>query len=723
MKKYNSVLKYILVMITALFITGCVHDDKYGDPDLTGYECKTASYYTDPKNGFTKWTLHDLKLKPQNVAITENAYVEAYVSSSDETGNIYKTLYVQDAPVNPTDGLTVSLDAVSLYTKFPQGSKVYIQVKDLAMTTYGGVKQLGMITPAGTRVPEKEIKNRIFRDCEIRENIIPKVMTMSEMVTLNDDFIGCLIQINNVEFDARALCTQFAPNGVTVDKTIGEGWDSVNKKYLKTAVVRNSGFASFANQIVPAGKGKFVGIFSKFQSSPTSTATYQMYINRVADLDMEGDKDGDGIDEHFARLDGLTSNPCQFSANGLTVKTIAEVKQLNTTANWTEITGDFYIKAQVVANDATNNLYKYVYVEDATGGIRVNMNKLDLFLDQRFRLGKDVYIKLKGLYLKNVNGEIQIGGLFTNSSGTQFGQVEEANMYKSFFDTNTVTRPVVATERTITSLTTADVGRWIKIKDLQFIDGDLGKTYASGTSQTNRTLQDCNGNKILLRTSGQADFGTNTDPRKASATEIEGGKGDVYAIASIFNGTYQLWITRLSDIDLDNPRCDGSVYVPLPVLYKDDFAAGGFSTDWTTVNVAGTQVWATSNQGNGTNYYAVMKAPLGSVANEDWLISKAVSLVGKTKAAVSFTSDVNFSGPALQVYATENYTGDPTTTTWVALPALLDTNNSGFGDWVSSGNVDLSAFLGKNVRIAFKYTSTSSAAATWEIDDFKIKGQ
>ncbi|MEG1591885.1 MAG: choice-of-anchor J domain-containing protein, partial [Chryseobacterium sp.] len=93
------------------------------------------------------------------------------------------------------------------------------------------------------------------------------------------------------------------------------------------------------------------------------------------------------------------------------------------------------------------------------------------------------------------------------------------------------------------------------------------------------------------------------------------------------------------------------------------------------------------------------------------------------KAAVSFTSDVNYSGPALQVYATENYTGDPTTTTWVALPALLDTNNSGFGDWVSSGNVDLSAFLGKNVRIAFKYTSTSSEAATWEVDDFKIKGQ
>ncbi len=110
-------------------------------------------------------------------------------------------------------------------------------------------------------------------------------------------------------------------------------------------------------------------------------------------------------------------------------------------------------------------------------------------------------------------------------------------------------------------------------------------------------------------------------------------------------------------------------------------------------------------------------------ANEDWLISKAVSLAGKSKAVVTFTTDVRYAGNALQVYATDNYTGDVATTTWTQLPATLDTNTGAFGDWVSSGNVDLSAFLGKNVRIAFKYTSTTAAAATWEVDDFKIKGQ
>jgi hypothetical protein len=96
---------------------------------------------------------------------------------------------------------------------------------------------------------------------------------------------------------------------------------------------------------------------------------------------------------------------------------------------------------------------------------------------------------------------------------------------------------------------------------------------------------------------------------------------------SVYNGVYQLWITKLANIDFDAPRCDGSVYTPLPVLYKDDFAAGGFSTDWITVNKVGpNQFWNTSNQGNGTNYYAMMNGNAGGAgnnfANEDWLTLK-----------------------------------------------------------------------------------------------------
>ena len=690
MKKYNSILKYILVVFSSMFITSCVHDDKYNEPNLANYQCRTADYYTKPENNYQKWTLEQLKAKPVGTTFTENAYVEGYVSSSDESGNIYKTIYIQDAPENPTQGLTISVNTVSTYTQYPQGSKVYIDLKGLSLNTYGGVVQLGMTTPAGTRITEKEVPLHIFKDCGNPVKIVPLVLPSSQMITANDKLIGCLIQMNNAEFDAKALCMNYAPNGLTVDRIIKDGSSPT------TRVVRNSGYAAFANQILPAGNGKFVGIYSKFNSN------YQLYINRVTDLDMN----------KFPRLDGLTSNPCEINTTNLTAKTIAEVKQLYTSGNWNQISGDYYVKGQVVANDETGNLYKYVYIEDTTGGIRVNINKTNLYQDNRFRVGKDLVIKLKDLYVSNVSGEIQLGTTYVSGGNTLFGGVDEVNVYKFFFDNNQPTRAVVPTVKTISQLTTADVGRWIKIKDLQFADSSLYQPYAVG-STTNRTLVDCSGNQILLRTSNFASFG---------GLEVDRGRGDVSAVLSYFNGVYQLWITKPLDANLESLRCDGTMPPPMTNIFADDFGSG--LVNWTAVNVVGAQVWGTSNQGNGSNYYAVMNGNSGgNKDNEDWLVSKEISLVGKTKAFVSFTSDVRYAGNVLQVFITDNYTGTPGTTTWTALPANLDTNNSAFGDWAHSGNVSLDAFLGKNVRIAFKYTSTTSAASTWEIDDFKVKGQ
>lgn len=690
MKKYNSILKYILLVFTSLFITSCVHDDKYNEPNLADYQCRNADYYTNPQNGFVKWTLHDLKLKSQGVAFTDNAYIEGYVSSTDETGNIYKTIYIQDAPVNPTEGLTISVDAVSTYTKYPQGSKIYIELKDLSISTYGGVVQLGMTTSAGTRIPEKQLPNHIFRDCNIRETIVPKVMTSAQMISANDQYIGCLIQMNNAEFDQKVLCMNYAPNGSTVDRAIKDNTSTTAR------VVRNSGYASFANQILPAGNGKFVGIYSKYNS------TYQMYINKVTDLDMN----------KFPRLDGITSNPCEFSNTGLTAKTIAEVKQLYTSGNWTQISGDFYVKGQVTANDETGNLYKYIYIEDATGGIRVNVNKTNLYQDNRFKVGKDLYIKLKDLYVGNVSGELQLGTTYVSGANTLFGGVDEVNVYKYFFDSNQPTRAVTATEKTISQLTMADVGRWIKIKNVQFEKSSLYQPFAVGTT-TNRTLEDCSGNKIILRTSNYASF---------SGVEVDRGKGDVSAVLTYYNGQYQLWITKVLDANLENPRCDGSVLPALTTIFSDDFSSG--LTNWTAVNLLGAQVWGTSNTGNSGNYYAIMNGNSGgNKDNEDWLISQDINLVGKSQAIVSFISDVRYSGNVLQVFVTENYSGSPTTTTWVPLSVNLDTNTAAFGDWAHSGNVSLDAFLGKNIRIAFKYTSTTAAASTWEIDNFKVSGR
>ena len=691
MKKYSSFFKIFFIAFASLLLTACVHDDKYDDPVLQDYQCKDLT---------ATMTIADVKLLHTNMryVFPENstAVMEGYVSSTDESGNIYKTIYIQDAPVNPTQGFVISVDAVSTYTKFPQGSKIYIELKGLALGTYGGLVQLGVEdanavaqgVDAVSRIPEKLVPQRIFRSCSVREEIVPKVLKISEMAA-NQALLGALIKVEDAEFTNRVLCSAYAPDGVTVDRPIGQGWNTSANSYANTAVVRNSGFAAFANQQLPAGNGDFVGIFSKFNS------TYQMYINKVADLaDMK----------NFPRLDGITSNPCVIDPSAYTAKTVAEVKQLFT-SGLTQITGNFLLKAKVTANDETGNLFKYIYVEDATGGIRVNINKTNLYQDARFKVGKEVYVKLKDLYVGSNGGEIQLGVPFNGN----IGQIAEADVYKHFFDSNMPATPVVATERTITQLTTADVGRWIKIKDLQFIDGDLGQPYASG-GVTNRTLEDCSGNKIILRTSNFASF---------AGAEVDGGKGDVYAILSIFNGTYQLWIPKQVHADLDDPRCDGSV--PPTTIFFEGFQTS-LTANFTAYDVAGPQqVWTRSNQGTGTNYYAVMNG--GTAANEDWLVSNEINLTGYNGYSFSFDSDGRASTPGnpLEVYITENFSGNPSTTTWTKVNAPIDTALGGFA-FFNSGKINIDSYANKKIRIAFKYTSTTTASTTWEVDNLKVSG-
>lgn len=681
MKKYFSIIKIFIVTLV-VFLTGCVHDDDYAAPDLSG----TCQDLTANK------TIAEVKAAYANVTttITDDIVIEGYVSSTDETGNVYKTIYLQDAPENPTQGLVVSVDAISTYTKFPQGAKVYIKLKDLAFGKYGGVLQVGYnsVDPVTNntvygRIPEKLVAKHIFRSCSTKAKIVPKVITLAQLSSSIDPLIGALVQVDGAEFPSALLCNIYAPSATTVDRQIV---DATKPTGASTRVVRNSGYASFASSKLPTGNGKFVGILSKYNS------TYQFYINRVSDLDMNG-----------TRLDGSAPISCSYDTTGKAMKTVAEVKAYFT-GSLAQITDDVYLQAQVTANDKTGNLFKYIYIEDKTGGIRVNIDMSNLYADPRFFVGKTVLINLKDLYVGNINGELQLGGLFNGN----VGRVLAADVYKHFFATNEF-KEVVPTEISLSSLSKNDVGRWIKIKDLEFIDSDLGSQYAP-SGVTNKTLKDCSGNTILLRTSNFASF---------SKDEIDGGKGDVYAILSIFNDTYQLWITNRLGADLDGLRCDGSA--PPVTIFFEDFSNG--LGNWTANNVTGAQVWATSNQGTGSNYYAVMNGfSSGAKENEDWLISNPISLTGYTSYSFSFDTDVRYSGNALEVYVTDNYTNSVSTTTWTKITATLDTNSNAFG-FANSGSVDLSAYAGKNVRIAFKYTSTNSSASTWEVDNVTVRGK
>ena len=155
------------------------------------------------------------------------------------------------------------------------------------------------------------------------------------------------------------------------------------------------------------------------------------------------------------------------------------------------------------------------------------------------------------------------------------------------------------------------------------------------------------------------------------------------------------------------------VTVSLP--YSEDFTEGkgSFSTDG--VKVSSNDVWKQTNQ-----YGMKATAHYGNANEaESWLLSPWIDLTAVPNAAVSFNHLHRF---------TDNPSEDLTLWVFTDIPGdtehqlTIPTYASGedWNDWNDSGDISLLDYVGHHVRIGFKYSSTDSRAATWEIRSFSV---
>ena len=250
----------------------------------------------------------------------------------------------------------------------------------------------------------------------------------------------------------------------------------------------------------------------------------------------------------------------------------------------------------------------------------------------------------------------------------------------------------------------------VRIENVEFVNDDIGTTYADAANQQsqNKTLTDCS-TQMLVRNSGYADF---------AGEPIPYGNGTFIGIVGQFNNDMQLLVRDPNELTFDGARCSGEP----PLLNKNFEDQSLTSGGWTTYIVTGTTDWEVNSQGSGQEgtYYGNISNYDGSnnSAAESWFISPQVDLTGLNAPTFSFTNAYNYSGDALEVYISTNYIGgDPNGSAWTQLSPTLSTG--GF-DWVSSGDIDLSSYIGQTIHIAFKYTGSSSDGSTWEIDAIQL---
>lgn len=177
--------------------------------------------------------------------------------------------------------------------------------------------------------------------------------------------------------------------------------------------------------------------------------------------------------------------------------------------------------------------------------------------------------------------------------------------------------------------------------------------------------------------------------------------------------------TNVNDPDPDNPNNNNNGNNSAMTLpYSETFASS--IGKFTQYSVTGDEVWAYDTHG-----YVMMTGYISGTnfANEDWLISPAISLLGVETAKLSFQHVVRyFAGLKTEatVWISLNYTeGNPNDAIWEQLQTK-DFTDSGSWTFAEPGEISLTKYVGNNVRIAFKYISTSTKAGTWEIKNFEV---
>ncbi|MBE0646368.1 MAG: lamin tail domain-containing protein [Bacteroidales bacterium] len=170
------------------------------------------------------------------------------------------------------------------------------------------------------------------------------------------------------------------------------------------------------------------------------------------------------------------------------------------------------------------------------------------------------------------------------------------------------------------------------------------------------------------------------------------------------------------------PPSASTTTLDVVIINEEDFNSGTLGT-WTQHSVTGAQIWGIdmTNGVLGTPCSKMNGYSGGAVANEDWLISPSMNFNHYTNELFRFQSAKNYTGPDMEVLISSDYvgTGNPNLATWTLLTPVLC---PGGWVWTPSGSLDVSTTSGSDIYLAFKYTSTSLAAATWEVDEILVVG-
>lgn len=276
---YKVYFKSLTILALSVMMTNsCVKSDDFSVPPIV---CQD-------KFGPTNHALTDIKTLAKEAPteadiITEDYIVEGYVSSTDESGNIYKMLFIQDQPENPTFAIEMDINGSNQHVDFPVGAKVKINLKGLIVQEENGNYKIGSYDPSYPvgRIEPDILGRYLARTCGADGKPVLATMVPEEFSSIAEasdvDNVNKLVKITGVQFVDEALPKTFSDENKTGDRYI------MDKKGGKLDL-RFSNYADFSTQNISPdyeGSGSITFILSRYRT------TYQGYIRTLDDLGLD----------------------------------------------------------------------------------------------------------------------------------------------------------------------------------------------------------------------------------------------------------------------------------------------------------------------------------------------------------------------------------------------------------------------------------------------------
>lgn len=247
-------MRKIVLILCALVATSCGYDrfGELSETDFVGTEALPNAdlallyehYYGEP------------------VEIVEGIVFDGYVTSSDRSGNFFRSFVIEDV----TAAVEIRAGFYDIYNTYQLGRRVVLRAKGLAVGKYNGIIQIGACINKYSAYRVEEFGSRVVLDTYLERDVrfAEENPAVREIGVLDENDCGRLVQIGRLLADAPAEATWAQPEGEDVVATTGTAiFRNCDGKEL---LVVTSGYADFAGEKLPADSVTLTGIlmYGKF---------------------------------------------------------------------------------------------------------------------------------------------------------------------------------------------------------------------------------------------------------------------------------------------------------------------------------------------------------------------------------------------------------------------------------------------------------------------------